>query len=233
MSNDNTTNTTAPAATDMSAIKSELDTKLAAVNDQLKSLNDNFARQLNEMSSAILSTRQPQREQSAPEKLDPYADDYADKLAAKISIAATRAASEASEAANNAALSRQTAINALAMEYPEMAQNNSEFAKKVVQIHQTLDKNTQGTAFGYRYAAREAAAELGILPISKRQKQDEFVMGGSKSTGKAAKSEVEGIDDKTLETAQLMGLDISNKKVLERLKQGQEKFSKVNISKYE
>lgn len=148
---------------------------------------------------------------------DPKA--YAAKVRAEAAKEAQRAVSES--------LNQQQQSNAilaqLTNEYPELSDSNSELTQKAVEAYKAMSAAERSSPIAYKTAVRDAAADLGILPKNKRkQSSDDFTMSGQSSgEGRrgAPSKEQQAIDNKTAEFAKLLGLDPSDKKVAERLKQ--------------
>lgn len=138
-------------------------------------------------------------------------------------------------AENQVVAERTVALNQLAQEFPELNDDSSDMYKKAVEIYQTLPKEFKDKAAGYKLAVHEAASQVGVLPQSKRANQEVAAMAGSKKSedqldefigssgstagGKSAPKKSEKLDEKIVTTARLMGLDINDPKVVERLQQ--------------
>lgn len=127
---------------------------------------------------------------------------------------------------------RQSALQELGVDYPELGDGNSDLSKLAVQVFETLNPNLRASAEGYKLAVREAAAKLGVMPMNKRNRNDrqdddsvdeEFTSlpgrsGAAGSSNRASKKKETELDPDTLASAQLMGLDTSDPKVVARLK---------------
>lgn len=105
-------------------------------------------------------------------------------------------------------------------DYPELSDDSSELtkmAKANLAQHSVADRQNPVLI---KLAARDAAAELGVMPKSKRGSGDDYSFGGTGSSrgGKSpSKSKEDPADALILETAANIGLDIENPKVKERL----------------
>jgi len=110
-------------------------------------------------------------------------------------------------------------IMSIAAQYPEARQTGSDLNKKLIEIHSGLPKDLQNTAVGYELAASRAANNLGVLPMSSRSdKTSDFSLSGSRSS--APKDEEKSdLSEKTKLFAEAMGLDMTNKKQVERIKE--------------
>lgn len=126
-------------------------------------------------------------------------------------------------------------LSKLASDYPEINNQDSELYKHAINLAGKYDANFVNSPEGIQLLVREAAAELGVLPSSKRKVEEtdmsEFIGGGSgnsnNNNGKKAKTA--DLDPKTIVAAKLMGLDTNDPKVIERLK---ERSKRKNWTKY-
>lgn len=137
---------------------------------------------------------------------------------------------------------RQGALQELGADYPELSDGNSALSRLAVQEFENLHPGMRATAEGYKLAVREAAAKLGLMTNSKRNNRnsddstnDDFtgLPGGGSSSGGSRRSEQKPKDSElhpdTLTSAELLGLDITDKKLVERLKK---RSQRKNWSKY-
>jgi len=123
---------------------------------------------------------------------------------------------------------RNYTMASLAQEYPEINSGDAKVREAILNAQKKLPLEMQGSAIGYEMSIKSAMADLGIVPSSKRPtKDDDFQMpsrggasAGSKKRGKVAQE--------TLDAAALMGVDITDEKVIERL----QKNSERNYGKY-
>jgi len=130
----------------------------------------------------------------------------------------------------------QSVLAQLSSEYPELADANSELTKKAVEIYKSLPVNQQANPLAYKIAVRDAAADMGVLVKSKRQSassksHDEFQASsspGDRQSSRGAQSKE--VDQKTLAFAELIGVNIKDKKVMERI---QERAKRKNWGKWE
>jgi hypothetical protein len=188
-----------------------LDAKLSAITKALEETNARSAGLENSFQQIISMNAKP----APKEEMSPYDADFAEKVALKAAQEAARIA-EGKIAAERA---RQAVIGTLAMDYPELGNTNSEFSQAMVKAHNQLSASLKETPEGYRLAAREAAAQLGIVPKSKRKESDDFSMSSSnstKSTPTKPAKKVE-LDDLELGAAELLGLNVNDKKLIENM----------------
>jgi hypothetical protein len=121
-------------------------------------------------------------------------------------------------------------LSQLVGDYPELSDSNSELTSKSIALYKQMSDVERSNPLAYKAAVRDAAAELGVLPKSKRSNSnsnDEFQFSASNPRGEAQnsskKSKSAEVDDKTMAFAKLLGLNTDDKKVQERLKVRQER----------
>lgn len=216
--------------------------------DPIKNMHAEFSRKteklaqdnarLSQQLEQLLSVMQPKQTSSTPEDVDLeeliYKDPktYAAKVKEQATKEATRVVSQqlAQQQQSNAILGQ------LVSDYPELNDGNSELTQRAIQLYKGLSEAERANPMSYKVAVRDAAAELGVLPKSKRKSSsdDDFSFGGSSSSsGSSApkqSSKKEDVDNRTLAFAQLIGLNTNDKKVVERLKQ---RSQRKNWGKYE
>lgn len=118
----------------------------------------------------------------------------------------------------------QQTYSSLAQEYPDLVNTKSELFQKASQIHQSLRKDLQNTPEGYELAVAKAVKESGYKASRNQESNqdvEDFIMGdsGGQDSSNRRKKKDGDLDPKTLAFAELMGLDIKDKKVIERLKE--------------
>jgi hypothetical protein len=122
---------------------------------------------------------------------------------------------------------RQSQLSALVQNYPELQDGNSDLTKKAVENYSRLSSEEKMSPNAYKFAVQDAAAELGVLAMSKRQNNkngddDSFTTNsGSYSSNKPSSKQnrsSEKIDEATLAFAQAIGKDTSDPKYIETLK---------------
>jgi hypothetical protein len=128
-------------------------------------------------------------------------------------------------------------IAQLANDYPELNQSDADLTKRSIEIYRSLSPQEQSSSLAYKSAVREAAAELGILPKSKRSgsgsRKDDFALSGGSNSGSGNSKQSNSnkdLSESTLAFAEAVGLNINDKKILERIKQRSQRKS---WSKYE
>jgi hypothetical protein len=220
----------APRSTE--SVAAELNRK----TDKLAAENQALAQKLEQALALITqqnnANRQPQggAEMTEEQLADlSYSDPKA--YAREVSKRAEQRASALIDARLNQQNQTQVVMGQLINDYPELGDTNSPLSKKAVEIYNQLPNEMKSNPIAYRTAVRDAAAEEGLLPKSKRKSSsnDDFSLGGSNGTRGNPKKDAE-IDARTLEMAERMGLNITDKKVAERLKQ---RSQRKNWGKFE
>ena len=124
---------------------------------------------------------------------------------------------------NNA---RQSQLAALVQNYPELQDANADLTKKAVEVYNRLSPEEKMSPNAYKFAVQDAAAELGVVAMSKRKQsesgEDDFTGNSDSYQGnsnrKPSRQKADKIDDATLALAELMGRPIKDPKYLESLK---------------
>lgn len=199
------------------------DQRLEQLNAQLKTMNEQFTQALSNIQSKLI-TKEPEVIEPTPETfLDIKPQEFERKIEQKVEQRMAERERQASR--------KSQALAALAAEYPEATDVSHSMHKKVLEIHSTLKAELQDTAEGYELAVSKAAMQLGIAPKSARREinNDSFSMSG-RSSSQAPKTKKVELTREMLDTAALMGLDISNPKQLERL---QSRAQRQKWGKYE
>lgn len=117
----------------------------------------------------------------------------------------------------------------LAQDYPEI-QTDPKIRQAVLEAQRQIPPSIRDTAEGYEMAVLKAVSKAGLIPKSHRQTVDADASlsprggGGDRTPRKRAK-----VDQRTLEVAALMGVDIEDK---ERLKGLEEATNRDTFHKY-
>lgn len=130
---------------------------------------------------------------------------------------------------NKVSQEQQNVITQLVNEYPELSDSNHELTKKTMEVYSSLSDKDRSSPLAYKVAARDAAAELGIVPKSRRkglEDSESFSLGSH--TGGASKGKSKGkVHNATLAFAEALGYDANDRKLQERLaKYSNRKFNK-------
>lgn len=112
-------------------------------------------------------------------------------------------------------------IAALYNDYPELSDGQSEMTKKTLSYLSQYPEAQRKNPTFIKLAARDAAAELGVMTKNKRGNGggDDFSFGGGNSGGGKARDtkRTSAEDDMILRTAEVLGVDISDPKKKERV----------------
>lgn len=123
---------------------------------------------------------------------------------------------------------RQSQLAALVQSYPELQNGSSDLTQKAVEIYSKLSEAEKMSPNAYKFAVQDAASELGVLPMSKRTKNEQnsdsedFTIDSTnyssnqKKSSKNSKSQE--LDPMTLAFAKAIGKDINDPKYIESLK---------------
>lgn len=207
--------------------KPDPNTELLARTEKLAQDNERLSKQLEQVLNTMTAaaSRPTQVQVTEEEDLEVLAYKDPKRYAQKVSENATRQA----EALINSKLNAQNQTNAilgqLTNDYPELSNPNSELTKKAIEIYNGMSQSEKSSPTSYKVAVRDAAAEVGLLPKSKRKSSnDDFSMsGGSSGRSSGESSRKEELSESTLAFAEALGLNIKDKKVVERLKQRSER----------
>lgn len=116
--------------------------------------------------------------------------------------------------ANQVQQKQNNVISSLTSEYPELMNTDHELTKKAVEIYSQLPDEDKTSPMAYKLAVKEAAMELGVKPRSKRSDEESYSFGGSQGGPRKKK---ESVDAATVDFARMMGLNVDDPKVKERL----------------
>jgi hypothetical protein len=207
-------------------VKAEMDRKMKNLTEQMTLQNQELIKAITSLKAAPVQQEKKQEVSLADlQYSDPEA--YARRIADMAAEAASSRVN-ASNAVNNT-------LAQMVSEYPELGNQNSEMYQKAVSAYNALSDSEKNSSSGIRLAIREAAADLGLVPASKRRKQDDdFSFGGDVSNNqnnqnKKREKKVE-ISEETLALSKLLGRDPNDPKV----KAGLEKaIKRKSFQKYE
>lgn len=226
MSDTNTPGSGNPTTTPdpLNNFKSEVDRKISALQDPIK--------QLAESQKVLMAQLEAMQKSSAPAAKEEVTEDIDDLWYSKPAAAAAKIKEQTKaelrrefEAQNAETTKRNNVLTQLVQEYPELSSNNSDLTKKAIEIYNALPQEEQVRPMSYRLAVKEAAAELGVKPASKREDSDYYSVGASGGTAPASRKRDDELDPNTEAFAKLMGVDLV--KVKERAR------SRKNWSRYE
>jgi hypothetical protein len=183
-------------------IKAEFERKLGNVTEQLRAQSEMLQRTLEQMQAAKNTPA------AAEEEIDPIVNPVAYKQAIKEEAKREmRSEIQLSQATQNEVARIQGM-------YPEFGENGSEAAKMALDKFKSLPSHLKGTPEGAKLVLMETAAEMGLIPASRRRKseaEDDYTVGGGSSgTNRPQRQQATKLDNKTLAFAELIGLDINN-----------------------
>lgn len=208
---------------------------LLARTEALAQQNEKLSKQLESVLGAITQAqvpKQPQRVEEDDLEVLAYKDPKA--YAQKVKEQAARHAEELINSRLNAQQQTNNVLAQLTNDYPELSDSNSELTKKAVEIYNSLSPSEKTSPTAYKVAVRDAAAEVGLLPKSKRKASsdgDDFSFGGSsRGNREAGPKRGEQLSNETLAFAEALGMNIKDKNVVDRLKQ---RAQRKNWNKYE
>ena len=202
--------------------RAEFSRKLGNVESRLNDTTAALQAMLNQLNESRSSGSSQPAKRPTKDLLFDNPEEYAEQITQEAVRQATQVVTRQQEANNMT----QAAIADVSSRYPEFAQAGSEAAALAVQKANALPKNLKGTAEGARLVMLEAAAELGLVPVSKRTQQrasssDSEPVGGSGRSSSQQQRQVDSkkpkVDAKTLAFAELLGIDIKDPKRLEGL----------------
>lgn len=114
---------------------------------------------------------------------------------------------------------RQTkAINELYSEFPEFSDQEHDLTKKALEIYGKMEDAEKADPKALKLAGYQAAVEMGVKPKSKRAQDDDSFSFGGTSQGGRPRRDSSKLDPAVTEFAKLMGLNMDDQKVMERLK---------------
>lgn len=217
---------------ELTNLKQEMSRKLGNYESKLNELAQTNQQLLQKLSQ--LTQPKPISVRSDDDDMDKLWYDDPKKAAAKIKEQ-TKAEIMAEYQRDQEMKARtQSTLAALVADYPELNDSNSELTRRAVEIYNGMADGEKTSPIAYKAAVREAASELGVLPVKKRQVSDDDSYTGSSSSSssntsrRAAKKD--DLDPRTIAFAKLVGLNIDDDNVKNRVK---ERAKRTNWSKYE
>lgn len=213
----------------MDNFKAEMNRKMGNTEtqlDQLKKMNEQLVQELQINNQAQQQRASAQYQEPTKSLNDLWYEDP-QKAVEMIQIQTEQRVMERVEASQARQNKQNVVIGNLMSEYPELSDANHELTKKVSELYELLPAEEKNSPLAYKIAARDAAAELGILPKSKRKEDtttDSFTVSSSSGSTRPAKSASDEVDQRTTGFAEHMGLDTSDPKVMESLKARQDEM---------
>lgn len=198
-----------------------LEAKLADVQEQLKTMNEEFAKSMTSLASRVAP--QQKKQETTFSDNDVY---DAKTLGQKVEQRSSQIAKEiiAQERQLN------NTIYQLSQEYPEIV-SDAAIRKAVLEANALLPEQMRDSALGYETAVLKAVSKAGLMPKSKRPVVDEDISsGGGRGSDRNSKKAGKGkVTEDMLAFAQLLGRDVSDPKVIKGL---EDAAGRDNWSKY-
>lgn len=214
-------------------LKSEFARKQDNVLAQIQAQNEKMELIMQTMIANQQASKVAVSSTSEQEAIDPYTNPkgFQQQTAARAQQAAIDAVAKMSQTQAEVSGRVNEVVNKLAVDYPELNDRTSELYIRAQEIQNTMPKDERFSPTGIRAAVREAAADLGILTASKRKETtrseaDDFTVGSGNTTSatKGGKRETAPkLDERTLATAELMGLKLDDPEVIKRLSKHSER----------
>lgn len=221
--------------------------------DSIKQVKSEFSRKTDNLTQQLADTQRkidaimaavlnPPKKQAAPASDDVEADvdpiDNPKLYAKRIKDQAKREVMEEvnsmSQQQADIRMQQEAVLNKLVQDYPELNDRTSELFIKAQEMQASMSANERFSPIAIRAIIRDAAADLGVLPVSKRSKVkegsevDEFSVGtktGSGSKGGEQKGAKTKIAPSALAFAELLGRPVTDEKYLDRLSKASERKS--------
>ena len=206
--------------------------EFARKTEKLQSENQALSNKLDQLTSMLQQQQQrpPPQQQAAgidymsmsEEQLEELSYNNPKSYARAVEIRATTKASALIDRRINEQQQTGMVMSQLIAEYPELGDTNSELSLKAVSMYAQLPNHIKNDPAAYKMAVRDAAADLGLLTKSKRKgsaDDGDFALGSNTGKGQPrGPKKSEAVDDKTLEMAERLRLNIRDPKVVARLK---------------
>lgn len=198
--------------------------------------NLRLSQQLEQVVSLLQQQQAPSKAAASSQSEDGDLEDLAfsnpKAYAQKVTQRATQEASRVVSQQMQQQQQSQAVLNQLVNDYPELSDSNSELTTRAVEFYKQLSEQERTSPSAYKIAVRDAAADLGVLPKSKRKGggSDDYTMSSSSSSGMSGgksqnRQRDAEVEQKSLAFAKLLGMDINDKKVVERIKQRSQRKS--------
>ena len=209
-------------------LKSEFSRKQDNVLAQIQAQNE----KMEQIMQAMIAQQQALKVNVSSTNQEPEIDPYTNpkgfqaQVAAKAAQSALDAVTKMSQRQAEVSGQVNEVVNKLAIDYPELNDRTSELYIRAQEIQNTMPKDERFSPTGIRAAVREAAADLGILTVSKRNSVaksngEDFTVGGGKNSSSSSSTPKKDtgtkLDERILATAELMGVKVDDPEVLKRL----------------
>lgn len=123
----------------------------------------------------------------------------------------------------------QQTVATFQSKYPELQDEGHPAYKAALKSFETLPEHLKGTPEGAQMAILQAVADFGLQPKQRRKGGTDNFSVSSKAGAQGSKGSAPKEDRRMLAFAEAMGLDVQDKKVVERLsKTGERNFKEWN-----
>lgn len=207
----------APEGTDaLTNVKAEFSRKLSNIEQKYSNLESTNAQLL-----ATLQAMQAPKAAPAQKIEDVWFDKPAQAAESIVAQAEERIMKKLDSRSDQ--LHRQNAtLSELVNQFPELSDGSNEFTKRAVEIYSAMSAEDKSSPLAYKAAVKDAALEMGVVPKSKRKEYEEdfSISGGGSSSQRAERPsrQKSGVDSATEEFARLVGVNIDDPKVRDRIK---------------
>lgn len=200
-------------------VKAEFARKTDNILAQIEKQNVQMQEALAAMTAAQNQrTQQPQNDpgKTIAEELEQLSMNNPAAYAARVAELATNQALAAQDRVNQAANQRRSAenkiIGELVTDYPELNDNTSELYRAAMKSYEKLSSQDKLNPLAMKSSIRDAAAELGVIPMKKRKVDDPdtFVAPGSMGGGRERTPRKEKLSQDTLAFAELLGRPVND-----------------------
>lgn len=199
-------------------VKAEFSRKLSNIEAKYAAVESTNA----QLMATLKSMAEPKSAPVAQSKLEDVWFDKPNEAASRIKQEAKAEVMQEINAQNSRIAKQNDTLSQLVAEFPELSDGNHDLTKKAVEIYANMSSEDKTSPLAYKAAVREAASDLSIMPKSKRKYEDDdySISGGGSSSVRSERprSDRGGIDKATEEFARLVGVDIDDPKVKERIK---------------
>lgn len=194
-------------------LKMEMDRKLGNAEAQMKKLADTNAALLKQ----IESLRAPAPVAPKEKPIEDLIYDDPRQAVEKITQTVRTTLKKELDAEQLQQRKQTQTINELYSEFPEFADSNHDLTKKALEVYGKMDDAEKADPKALKLAAYQAAVELDVKPKSRRGDDDSFSFGSTPSGGRPRRDSSK-LDPKVADFARLMGVNIDDPKVAERMK---------------
>lgn len=224
---DETKGAAAGAEDPIKNLKEEFNRKLGNFDQKMSSLEQTNQALLAQLKSMAPAQPKPTKKENT---LDQVWFDKPEEAAAEIVSRATASINKSLDERAAHAAKQQTTMAELVGDFPELANKSHDLTVAAVKIYDAMSDEDKRSPLSYKAAVKEAALDLGIKPMRKRseEEQDFSLRGGSRSDSPSRKRGPEKLSAETEEFARIMGVDVDDPKVKERLvnKHGRKNYTR-------